>query len=130
MVDNSIFAFIAEQRITEAAQAGAFDNLPGSGKPLHLEDLSNVPPELRMAYKILKNSGYLPPEIAQRKELGSLCDFLDSCPDEKERLKAMKRLRLLMERMNTGATRHMQLEQNDEYLNKILERLERHEGRH
>ena len=39
----SYFWRIAEERIKEAQRAGAFDNLPGKGKPLDLEDLSWVP---------------------------------------------------------------------------------------
>ncbi|WP_420170527.1 DnaJ family domain-containing protein, partial [Paenibacillus larvae] len=38
------------------------DNLPGQGKPLVLENWSSVPEDLRLAYKILKNSGHLPEE--------------------------------------------------------------------
>ena len=47
---------IAEQRILEAQRAGAFDNLPGKGKPLELEDLSWVPEDLRIGYHVLKNA--------------------------------------------------------------------------
>jgi hypothetical protein len=58
----SNFWRIAEERIREAQQAGAFDNLPGKGKPLELEDLSWVPEELRIGYLVLKNAHVLPPE--------------------------------------------------------------------
>lgn len=47
-------ARIAEQRIRQAEEEGLFDNLPGKGKPLKLEDDSDVPEELRMTFKILK----------------------------------------------------------------------------
>lgn len=55
--------FIAEQRIAEAIANGDFDDLPGSGKPLELDDDSLVHEELRLAYRILKNAGFVPPEI-------------------------------------------------------------------
>ncbi len=45
----SYFYRIAEEKIVEAQKAGTFDNLPGKGKPLELEDLSWVPEELRIA---------------------------------------------------------------------------------
>jgi hypothetical protein len=38
---------LAERKIEEAVREGLFDNLPGRGRPLVLEDLSRVPPELR-----------------------------------------------------------------------------------
>ena len=50
----SAIQIIAENRIREAQQNGEFDNLPGMGKPLEFEDDSNIPEDLRMAYKILK----------------------------------------------------------------------------
>ena len=52
----SFFARIAEERIREAQKEGAFDNLPGKGKPLTLQDVSMVPEDLRMSYHILRNA--------------------------------------------------------------------------
>lgn len=117
--------FIAEKRISEALENGEFDNLPGAGKPLKIEDDSHIPPELRMAYKILKNANCLPEEIAQRKEISSLTELLDKCEDEKARIGAMTRLRLLLEKTHFGAARHAALEANDEYYHKALACLER-----
>ncbi len=77
----SVIQFVAEKRIEEALAQGAFDNLPGQGKPLHLEDMSHVPAELRMAYKILSNAGCLPPELEERKEIKRLADLLEHCRD-------------------------------------------------
>lgn len=116
---------IAEQRIEEAVAKGEFDNLPGAGKPLILEDFSQIPPELRMAYKILKNAGCVPEEISQRKEISQLTELLDKCPDEKERLASMARLKYLLGRLSLGSRRHAALEANDEYYQKALAKLER-----
>ena len=54
----SATAIIAERRIAEAMAEGQFDNLPGRGRPLQLEDLSHLAPEMRLAYIVLKNSGF------------------------------------------------------------------------
>ena len=78
----SAIQIIAENRIREAQQNGEFDNLPGMGKPLEFEDDSNIPEDLRMAYKILKNAGCLPPEIEERKEINKLAALLENCPDD------------------------------------------------
>jgi len=64
--------FIAEQRIAEAIANGDLDDLPGSGKPLELDDDSLLPEELRLAYRILKNAGFVPPEIESLK--GSMAE--------------------------------------------------------
>ena len=66
----------AERHITEAQSKGEFDNLPGSGEPLILDDDSHVPPELRAGYRLLKNAGCLPPELEQRREAIQLLDCL------------------------------------------------------
>ena len=81
----SYFARIVEERIREAQQQGAFDNLPGKGKPIVLEDLSTVPEDLRMAYHILKNAHVLPPEAELRKEIHTLQDLLRYIEDDGER---------------------------------------------
>lgn len=47
---------IAERRIEEAVAQGLFDNLPGAGQPLDLDDDPLVQPEARMARRILKNA--------------------------------------------------------------------------
>ncbi|VDC12481.1 hypothetical protein BANRA_04513 [Klebsiella pneumoniae] len=44
----------AERHILDAQTKGEFDNLPGSGEPLTLDDDSHVPAELRAGYRLLK----------------------------------------------------------------------------
>jgi hypothetical protein len=55
--------FIAERVIQEAIARGELDDLPGAGRPLELDDDALVPEELRLAYRILKNAGYVPEEV-------------------------------------------------------------------
>ena len=116
-------AALAEQRITEAQEAGAFDNLPGYGKPLELEDDSHIPPELRMSYKILKNAGYIPPELAERKEIDSLLDMLEHSQDEQLRLRQMRKLEVLVLQAKSRRKRSLALEQADPYYEKVLRRI-------
>ena len=54
-----LFELLAEQKISEAVSRGELDNLPGSGKPLDLDDDALVPEDMRLACRILKNAGYL-----------------------------------------------------------------------
>ena len=81
----SYFWRIAEEKIREAQRTGAFDNLPGKGKPLQLEDMSWVPEDLRIGYHILKNAHVLPPEAELRKDIHTLEDLLKHVEDEGER---------------------------------------------
>lgn len=61
-----------EQKIQEAIAKGEFENLPGAGKPIVLDDDSGVPPEHRVAFRVLKNSGFLPPELMVLQEIQEL----------------------------------------------------------
>jgi hypothetical protein len=60
---------LINNRIEEAMKAGAFDNLPGKGKPLRLNENPNEPSDMQMAHKILKNNDLTPPWIADRKAI-------------------------------------------------------------
>lgn len=64
--------FIAEQKIAEAISRGELENLPGEGHPLELDDNLLVPEELRLAYRILKNAGFIPPEVETLNEIAQL----------------------------------------------------------
>ncbi|MCL4834300.1 MAG: DUF1992 domain-containing protein [Caldilineaceae bacterium] len=57
------------QAIEEAMNGGAFDNLPGKGKPLVLNENPNEPPDMAMANQILKNNDASPPWIGDRKKI-------------------------------------------------------------
>jgi DnaJ family protein C protein 28 len=60
---------LVEDQIREAMARGEFANLPGAGKPLDLAENPYTPEELRLAYKILKDSGYAPLWIELHKEI-------------------------------------------------------------
>jgi len=118
-----IFIKIAEEKIKEAQAKGEFDNLPGKGKPLNLDEDNHVPQELRIAYKILKNSGYIPPEIQAQKEIKSTLDLLKHCTDEREKYKKIQKLNLLITKMNIVRKVPVNLEQEQLYYEKIVDKV-------
>lgn len=97
----------AERHICDAQRKGEFDNLPGAGAPIALDDDSHVAPELRSGYRLLKNAGCLPPELEQRKEAVELVDLLkgirkdDPRHPEISRRLALIELKLRQTGMNT-----------------------------
>ncbi len=103
---------------------GEFDNLPGKGKPLKLEDLSNIPEELRLAYKVLKNAGFLPPEVELLKEIKTVEDLLEHMEEEEHRVRQIKRLNYLIMKLNQLRRRPINLEKEQRYYNKIVEKIE------
>ena len=59
---------VAEEAIEEAIRSGAFDDLPGQGKPLNL--ISNpYAPGTELAYQLLKDNQYTLPWISERASL-------------------------------------------------------------
>jgi len=87
-----ILTTIAERKIGEAIRRGELDNLALKGQPIRVEDLSDIPEELRMGYKILKNAGVLPAELQLNREILTLRDLIESCNDTEERRELKKRL--------------------------------------
>jgi len=100
---------IAEQRILEAQREGAFDNLPGKGKPLEIEDLSWVPEDLRIGYHVLKNAHVLPPEVELLKDIHTLEDLIKHVEEEDERRALAKSLQWKMIRLDLLKRRSLDL---------------------
>lgn len=57
-----------DELIRQAQERGEFDNLPGAGKPLEIEE--NVyAGDKAMGYSLLKNNGHAPPEVELMREI-------------------------------------------------------------
>jgi hypothetical protein len=118
----SYFARVAEERIREAQREGAFDNLPGKGKPLLLEDQSLIPEDLRMSYHILKNAHVLPPGAELRKEIQTLQDLLKYVEDESERKAVAKEIEWKMIRLDLLGRRSFSWQTTRFYGKKLVRR--------
>ena len=86
---------LAERRIAEAIERGELSGLPGEGLPLALDDDPLVPAELRTAYRLLKNAGYVPPEVECLREIGELERLIERSADQELRDRAARRLELI-----------------------------------
>ena len=58
-----------EEAIRKAMEEGKFDNLPGKGKPLNLEENPLEDPEWRAAFRALRNGGFSLPWIEDLREI-------------------------------------------------------------
>jgi hypothetical protein len=114
---------LAESKITEAARAGAFDNLPGAGRPLELDDDRMTPEDARMAYRILRNSGFVPPELDTRREAAGLRRLLATLTDGDAKRRAAARLALIETALE--ARGRFGLGRSEAYRRLILSRLGR-----
>ena len=86
------FSRVAEMRIREALAQGEFDNLPGAGKPLDLEEYFSMREDLRMAYSILKNASCAPVEVELLKEVARLQEQVAQARDASEKQALQRRL--------------------------------------
>ncbi len=82
-----------EAQIQEAIKRGDFDNLANKGKPLDLSAWQKTPEHLRMAYSILKNSGYTPAEVQTRKEIAVLRKLIERETDAEKKRQLTEKLR-------------------------------------
>lgn len=114
------FEKIIEQRIREAQKKGAFDDLPGNGKPLDLTDDANVPEDLKMAYKMLKNADCVPPEIELKNEIRRTEDLLAGMKDTTEKYRTMKKLNFLIMKLNAVRNGPVEFEVPQQYSTKLL----------
>ena len=119
------FQKIIEKRIKEAQRKGDFDDLPGRGEPIPIEDDSHIPEDLRLAYKILKNANCVPPEIQLRKDIRKMEDMLDNMSDEKEKYRHIKKINFKIMQLNMMRKASPLLEDTEVYYKKVLEKTER-----
>jgi hypothetical protein len=100
--------FLAEKKLAEAVSRGELDDLPGQGQPLDLEEDPLIPEDLRLAFRILKNAGYVPPEVQQVNEVAELERLVAAGNADS---KAARKLALLKTRIESA------------YYDKVLRRL-------
>lgn len=60
---------LAEEKIRAAMEAGAFDNLPGKGQPLKLEENPYEPEDWRLAFSFLRKHGFSLPWMEIRRDI-------------------------------------------------------------
>ena len=118
---------IAERRIDEARARGELDNLPGSGAPLELGDDALVPEDLRVAHRILKNAGMLPPQLEPHREIREIEALLLQTEDGSGRARLLSRINFVVARSAAGR-RHGDLRVEQAYAETLSEQLERGRG--
>ena len=69
------------QSLRESLRSGELESAPSWGKPLDLADgYAQTPDELRMAFKALKDAGFVPPEVETMQQIAALREQLASAP--------------------------------------------------
>lgn len=60
---------VIENKIRQAMEEGAFDNLPGKGKPLKLDENPFVDKDWQMAFRLLEKEGFALPWMEKRNQI-------------------------------------------------------------
>ncbi|MCK5307534.1 MAG: DUF1992 domain-containing protein [Zetaproteobacteria bacterium] len=121
---------IVEERIRKAQEEGMFDNLPGKGKPLRLDDDSRIAPHLRASYRILRNAGILPPEMQLRKEISDLRQLLSEVQCETDASVLVREINEKILASNIMGGFSVSLEMDQIYSERVVERLRTRKARH
>lgn len=90
-----MFEALVEQRILEAQARGEFDRLPGAGQPMDLDEEPLVPDDLRVAWRVLKNAGFVPPEVDALRRLRDAAAEVDRATDGTAKDRALRKLQAL-----------------------------------
>jgi len=78
--------------LQDALISGELKAAPSWGKPLAFDDgFDDTPAELRMAFKILKDAGHVPHEVALLHEVARLRDELAGCAGDEARAAPLRR---------------------------------------
>jgi hypothetical protein len=91
--------FIADRKIREAMEEGAFEHLDGAGEPLDLNENPFEDPALRMAHRILRNNGFAPAWIEEGREIDADIRFLQANFDRLDTAERNRRVGLLNRRI-------------------------------
>lgn len=100
------------QSLQESQANGELASAPSYGKPLSFGDgYDETPDELKMPFKMLKDSGYAPPEVELMRQIAALQQQLDGAPDDastrpqRQRLSEMRQqLALRMEKLRMSGS--------------------------
>jgi hypothetical protein len=103
------FERLAEQRIKQAQRAGELDDLPGMGSPLPPDQFASLPPEMRLAARVLSNSGYVPEEVDLLKQLGDVRERLAKAIDPAEKQQLQSEYVAIELKANMAMERHRRI---------------------
>ena len=69
------------QSLRESERSGELQSAASWGKPLDLDDgYAQTPEALRMAFKALKEAGFVPPEVETMKQIAALRELIAADP--------------------------------------------------
>jgi hypothetical protein len=118
-----VISRLAEQRIRQAQEEGLFEDLESAGRPLVFEDETWIPEDLRIAYRMLKGAGFVPPELELRNEIINLRSLVETIDDDRERMKKLMELNFKLLSFNLSRKKPLQIEDFPEYEYRVASKI-------
>jgi len=86
--------------LQRSLHSGELQSAHGWGKPIDLgDDYAQTPEELRLGFKMLKEAGFVPPEIDTMKRIAALRDLIAQDPSAPQADAMRKRLSELQQHL-------------------------------
>lgn len=126
IITMSLLDQLADAHIKAAVERGELDNLAGAGKPLPHDEAARVPEHLRAGYRLLKNAGFVPPEIEHSRELRELGDLLSRALPQSDEARTLARRARWLELRLAESPRGRALLDDANYGNSVRQRLASH----
>lgn len=81
-----------DAQVRAARERGEFDQLPGHGKPLQLDDLDHLPSEQRLAALLMRSMHEVPVVVTLVREIRAFRSLIESSDSEQEREQVLSKL--------------------------------------
>jgi hypothetical protein len=97
---------LADKRIEDAMSEGKFDNLPGRGEPVVIDEAPTDEKARAMwwALRIMKQNDFVPDEVRWRKAVDQLKAELAAADTEKQIRRLCRQINVLAHKLNTMGT--------------------------
>jgi len=108
---DSVFRRLADKRVEDAMAEGKFDNLPGKGEPIEIDE-APADENVRAtwwALRILKQNDFVPDEVRWRKAVDRLKGDLFKETDPAAARRLCEQINLLVHKLNTMGTNAIRL---------------------
>lgn len=103
---DAVFRRLADRRVEDAMAEGKFDNLPGKGEPIEIDEApaDENARALWWALKIMRQNDYVPDEVRWRKAVDRLKAELHKATDAAAARKLAVQINTLVHKLNTLGT--------------------------
>ena len=108
---EAVLRRLAEKRVEDAMEEGKFDNLPGTGEPIDIDEAPTDEKARMMwwALRIMRQNDFIPDEVRWRKAVDKLKAELHRATEERAVRYLCEQINRLVHKLNTLGTNAIHL---------------------